>query len=105
MTFPAELERPLKEATEIHAGFSNEITANDTGQKYSVTHLCRSSNGEIVAWVKNGQTGVLIVHLVNHADAILGLVRAAEQMVNGNGSDEVLHEMEKTLAKLNGGKG
>jgi hypothetical protein len=100
--FTERLDGLMEKATKVHAGFSNEITAHDTGQKYAVTHLCRSDNGEVVAWLKNGQSAELIAYLVNRAPAIRDLVVAAQIMCGQAEGDDLEAEanMVQSLAKL-----
>lgn len=105
MTFPTKLERLLKEATEgpwvLHqqrggkCGVPGRMFIRNPNNDYlAIAQICQR--------IERQQNAELIVLLRNHADAILGLVRAAEQMVNGNGSEEVIYEMDKALAELNG---
>lgn len=83
-TFLDTLRELEAKATEgrIHAGFSNEIVAQDTGQNYKVTHICQSKNGEVIAWFKDHRTANLHIFLRNHAKEIINLVEAAEYYSN-----------------------
>lgn len=112
MTFPAELERLLKEATEgpwiaVHEIVSSAIKTEQNGftdvpvevaESFSVMH---KADTQIIALLRN------------HADAILGLVRAAEciRHWHDSGKDgmvvsaEHVRNLWEALAKLNGGKG
>ena len=76
----AKLKELVARATDglIHEGFSNEIVAQDTGQTYKVTHVCKSSNGEIIAWFKDHKSAKLYIHLRNHAQDFIRLMEAAE---------------------------
>lgn len=99
MTFHARLSELIEKATK------GEWVVN-SGNITTTPHYSRWGAGLHEAGVVNKLVCVqtpdadLIVFLVNHAEAIRDLVVAAEQMINGNGSDEVMHEMGKALAKL-----
>lgn len=110
MTFPAELERLLKEATEGPWRVYDDSNDGKTNRMEIV------AIGKTVAHIYQSVTDYdlpnaeLIVLLRNHADAILGLVRAAENLRDGLPeqdpyASELVAALAEELAKLNGGKG
>jgi len=69
-----------------------EYIANFSAGDFSASDL---TDEEIAANAK------LYCFLRNHAQEIINLVEAAEQLVNGGHPDEAIHHMIKALAALN----
>lgn len=114
MTFPAELERLLKEATEgpWHSD-EEKIWRRPPSDLYERGGTVAGDKPIAVVqkgWYREDETGypaevnaALICLLVNHADAILGLVRAAE-LYSREPSIMNLQGLRQALAKLKEGK-
>lgn len=141
MTFPTELERLLKEATEGpwcaescgEKGDGSNIIGvafhpDDTDAERPLAGWLQEwdESGNVIDYYRDEQIAELehrsrnsaantslILLLRNHADAILGLVRAAKGLSHGedwnNGTHAKTHgyrrKLLEALAKLNGGNG
>ena len=102
MTFPTELERLLQEATEGPSYLTDRWLFGEGKRKYPVASFQFYGSKQ--------QDRELLLFLRNRADAILGLVRAAEGLSHGedwnNGTHAKTHgyrrKLLEALAKLNG---
>lgn len=117
MTFPAKLERLLKEATKAPwlcidlRPEEEKLTVTD-----GVTVICRTKNSVRMGPIspEDVANSGLICLLRNHADAILGLVRDMERIAewgcdeaekyDGTCAGDIVRLAQYSIAKLNGGK-
>jgi hypothetical protein len=48
-----------------HVGFHNKVKALDTDVEYDVFHVCKSSNGKVIAFAVSSDYANLIVESLN----------------------------------------